>query len=119
MKNMTNQITESEKWGREGSSFSFAALFCGNQSVFLPMTAICAACWRRRIPPCRKTTMTRVCRSVSEKWGREGSSFSFAALFYGDQSAFLPMTALMRRTPAEEDSSFRILKLTRSPVLEA
>ena len=40
-------------------------------------------------------------------------------LFCGNQSAFLPMTALMRRTPADEDSSFRILKLTRSPVLEA
>ena len=30
-----------------------------------------------------------------------------------------PMVALMRRTPAEEDSSFWILKETRSPVLEA
>ena len=38
----------------------------------------------------------------------------------GDQSSGLaPMTALMRRTPAEEDSSFWILKETSSAVLEA
>ena len=38
----------------------------------------------------------------------------------GNQSSGLaPMTALMRRTPAEEDSSFWILKETSSAVLEA
>lgn len=47
------------------------------------------------------------------------TAFFLNSAYFLRYSAFAPMTALMRRTPAEEDSSFWILKETSSAVLEA